>query len=144
MMELDPNVWGPHYWFVLHTIALCYPTHPNDVTKKKYYGFIQNLPLMIPVERIGNSFSDLIDRYPVTPYLDSRESFQKWIHFIHNKVNFKLALPELSFAESIDKYLYNYKPKEFLQREKLRQKEKFIFILSMFFLIGFIFIAYKK
>ena len=33
-MVLDSNVWGPHYWFVLLSIAICYPIHPNDVTKK--------------------------------------------------------------------------------------------------------------
>ena len=33
-MKFDPNVWGPHYWFFLHTIAESYPLHPNDVTKK--------------------------------------------------------------------------------------------------------------
>ena len=31
---LDSNVWGPHYWFVLLTMATSYPKHPNDVTKK--------------------------------------------------------------------------------------------------------------
>jgi hypothetical protein len=143
-MELDPNVWGPHYWFVLHTIALCYPLYPNDVTKKKYYEFIQNFPLMIPVEKIGNNFSILLDKFPVTPYLDSRESFQKWIHFIHNKVNEQLGLPELSFSESIDKYYHNYKPKDLLQREKLRRKEKYIFLISVMMLSGLIFAMYKK
>ena len=34
-MELDPIIWGPHYWFMLHTIALNYPIRPNDVIKKK-------------------------------------------------------------------------------------------------------------
>ena len=29
---------------------------------------------MIPVERIGNRFSEMLDKYPVTPYLDSRGS----------------------------------------------------------------------
>lgn len=143
-MELDPTVWGPHYWFVLHTIALCYPLYPNDVTKKKYYEFIQNLPLMIPVQKIGNNFSILLDKFPVTPYLDSRESFQKWIHFIHNKVNEQLGLPELSFSEAIDKYYHNYKPKDLLYREKLRRKEKYIFLISVIVLSGFIFAIYKK
>ena len=32
---LDPDIWGPHFWFVLHTMAMTYPHHPNDVTKKK-------------------------------------------------------------------------------------------------------------
>ena len=39
-MTLDPKVWGPHYWFVLHTIALKYPLNPNTTIKKKYYDFI--------------------------------------------------------------------------------------------------------
>ena len=54
LMALDSNVWGPHYWFFLHTIALTYPHNPNEVVKKKYYDFIQNLHLFIPVEKIGN------------------------------------------------------------------------------------------
>jgi hypothetical protein len=45
---LDPKVWGPHYWFFLHTLAMTYPHHPNAVTKKKYYEFVQNLPLFLP------------------------------------------------------------------------------------------------
>lgn len=143
-MDLDPAIWGPHYWFVLHTISLCYPLYPNDITKKKYYEFIQNLPLMMPIEKIGNNFSLLLDKYPVTPYLDSRESFQKWVHFIHNKVNEQLSLPQLTFSEAIDKYYHNYKPKDLLKREKLRKKEKYIFIVFIILLTGFIFMNYRK
>ena len=58
-MSLNPKVWGPHYWFVLHTIALTYPLKPNETVKKKYYDFIQNLPIFLPVENIGNYFSEL-------------------------------------------------------------------------------------
>ena len=84
---LDPKIWGPHYWFFLHTLAMTYPHHPNTVTKKKYYEFIQNLPLFIPVEEISKEFEKLIDIYPITPYLDNRHSFTCWMHFIHNKIN---------------------------------------------------------
>ena len=86
-VELDPLIWGPHFWFVLHTLAISYPHHPNAVTKKKYYELIQNLPLFIPVETIGNDFIKILDTYPVTSYLDDRESLIKWMHFIHNKIN---------------------------------------------------------
>ena len=48
-MALNPKVWGPHYWFVLHTIALTYPLHPNETIKKKYYDLINNLPIFIPI-----------------------------------------------------------------------------------------------
>lgn len=44
-MILNPEVWGPQYWFVLYSIAVSYPMNVNTVTKRKYYDFIQNLPL---------------------------------------------------------------------------------------------------
>ena len=58
---LDPKVWGPHYWFFLHTLAMTYPHHPNSVTKKKYYEFIQNLPLFLPVEEISGACDFLFE-----------------------------------------------------------------------------------
>ena len=39
-MALDPKIWGPQYWFVLHTIALNYPLYPNETIKKKYKLFL--------------------------------------------------------------------------------------------------------
>ena len=70
--------WGRQFWFVLHTIAFSYPKHPNKVTKRKYYDTVMNIPLFLPNSDVGDKFSKLLDKYPVTPYLDSRESFIKW------------------------------------------------------------------
>ena len=103
-LQLDPNVWGPHYWFFLHTLAISYPHHPNAITKKKYYELIQNLPLFIPIESIGNDFIKLLDEYPVTAYLDNRESLIKWMHFIHNKINEKLEKPKISINDFYLRY----------------------------------------
>ena len=111
-MALDQKIWGPQYWFVLHTIALNYPLHPNETSKKKYYDFIENLPLFIPISDMGNLFSKLLDLYPVTPYLDSRESLIKWIHFIHNKVNLSIGIPEKSLEETLHSYYKLYEPPE--------------------------------
>lgn len=126
-MTLDPKVWGPHYWFVLHTIAISYPIKPNDVIKKKYYDFIQNIPLFLPIEEIGNNFSKLLDKYPVTPYLDSRQSLVRWVHFIHNKINASLNLPNLTLEQSMTHYYENYKPKEIKDLEQRKRREKIIF-----------------
>ena len=43
----DREVWEPNFWFFFHTIAHSYPAIPNSVTKRKYYDFIQNIPLFI-------------------------------------------------------------------------------------------------
>ena len=127
-MRLDPNVWGPHYWFVLHTIALTYSGRPNETIKKKYYDFINNIPLFLPCEEMGNEFIKILDKYPVTPYLDSRDSLIKWVHFIHNKINQSLGKEEIDLGEALSTYYDNYKPKVKIDIEAKNRREKLIFI----------------
>ena len=134
-MTLDPQIWGPHYWFFWHTIALSYPTKANDITKKIYYTFIHNLPLFLPIDEIGNSFSKLLDKYPVKPYLDSRKSFIKWMHFIHNKINISLNKPEISLDEAMKKYYDNYRPKQNKNKDEKKRREKLLFLGVLFLLI---------
>jgi len=141
---LDPSVWGPHYWFFLHTIAMTYPHTPNDVTKRKYYELIQNLPIFIPVEGMGSEFSKLLDEYPVAPYLDSRTSFIRWMHFIHNKINEKLEKPKISMNEFYIKYYEEYKPKDIKMKEYYRWREKIIYILVLLGVTGLTMYLYNK
>ena len=144
MAVLDPTVWGPWYWGFLHTIAMSYPHHPNDVTKKKYYELIQNLPLFIPVETIGTDFSNLLDQYPITSYLDSRDSFIRWTHFIHNKINERLEKPKITLNEFYMQYYDKYKPKEIKMKEHYKWKEQNIYILAIFGATGLIAFLYNK
>ena len=141
---IGSHVWGPHYWFFLHTLAISYPIKPNDVTKKKYYTFIHNLPLFIPVNEIGNSFSKMLDKYPVKPYLDSRKSFIKWMHFIHNKINILCNKDEITLDEAMEQYYNNYKPKQNKNIEEKKHREKLIFIGIMFLLIIISIFFYNK
>jgi hypothetical protein len=143
-LQLDPAVWGPHFWFFLHTLSISYPHHPNSVTKKKYYELIQNLPLFIPIESIGNDFLKLLDEYPVTAYLDNRESFVKWLHFIHNKINEKLEKPKITLNEFYFRYYDEYKPKDIKMKEYYRWKEKIIYTLVVMGATGLIVYLYNK
>ena len=143
-MNLDPKIWGPHYWFFLHTIAMTYPIHPNAVTKKKYYEFVQNIPLFIPVENISGEFSKLIDKYPVVPYLDNRESFIRWMWFIHNKINQKLEKPQITLNEFYLKYYEEYKHENTKNIEFNKLKEKLIYISVILFIIFIIYYFYDK
>jgi hypothetical protein len=141
---LDPKIWGSHFWFVLHTMSLTYPLHPNETTKKKYYDFIQNLPLFLPIAEIGNNFSLFLDRYPVTPYLDSRESFIKWMHFIHNKINLANNVPEMSIEDAMINYYEHYKPKAVQNNEHLIRREKYIFLGLIVFITIMLIVLYNK
>ena len=141
---LDPKVWGPHYWFFLHTVAMTYPHHPNTVTKKKYYEFIQNLPLFLPVQEISSEFSKLIDKYPITPYLDNRDSLIRWTHFIHNKINQKLEKPQISLNEFYVKYYDEYKADNVKAVEYYKLKEKVVYSLIIVTIVGSIYYLYDK
>ena len=141
---LDPKIWGPHYWFFLHTVAMTYPHHPNAVTKKKYYEFIQNLPLFIPVEEISKEFEKFIDLYPITPYLDNRDSFVRWVHFAHNKINEKLEKPQITLNDFFVQYYNEYKSQNEKLAEFYKLKEKLIYGGILVLLLGSIYYLYDK
>ncbi len=139
-----PEVWGPHYWFFLMTLAVSYPLKANETTKKKYYDFIINLPLFIPHPKIGNNFSALIDKYPVSPYLEGKDSFLKWVHFIHNKINIEIGKDEKTLTEALDIYYELYKPKEIIIREQVKYRKKLLFGgVTIILLLGSYYL-YKK
>lgn len=142
-MTLNPDIWMPHLQFVLQTMSIMYPIHPNDVTKKKYYDTIHNIPLFFSIKPLGNSFSKLLDTFPVTPYLSSRESFMRWTHFIINKMNIAMGWEQFNFYESLEKYYNLYKPKELIEKENIKRKKQYILIGIIFFLILSIFYILK-
>ena len=143
-LYLDPKIWGPHYWFFLHTVAITYPHHPNAVTKKKYYEFVQNLPLFIPVEQISKEMEKMIDLYPITPYLDNRDSFVRWMHFIHNKINENLEKPQITLNDFFVQYYNEYKSQNEKLAEFYKVREKLIYGGILISILGAIYYLYDK
>ena len=143
-MGLDSTIWGPPMWFFLHTSAMCYPLYPNAVTKKKYYDFFQNLPLFIPIEPMSSHFSRLLEEYPISPYLDDRESLTRWVWFIHNKINEKLEKPPLSLNDFYVKYYEAYQPKSNKKWEYIKIREKCVYTGFLLLLLGTIYYYYDK
>ena len=140
----NPEIWGPHYWFFLMTIAISYPLKANEITRKKYYDLISNIPLFIPHPPIGNKFSNLLDKYPVSPYLEGKDAFLKWVNFIHNKINVELGKDEKTLTESLNSYYELYKPKEIILREQIKYKKKLVITGSIIVLVLGGYYLYKK
>ena len=143
-MDLEPNVWGPHYWFFLHSITFTYPKNPTSATKKKYYDFIHNLPLFIPHKEISKKFITYLDAYPLTPYLDSSTNFQKWMLFIHNKINKSIGKEELTYYDLVNNFNTLYKPKRIVKYDFLKWKQKVLYVLILILLIGILYYLYNK
>jgi len=127
--DLDATIWCPHHWIFLLTPTMTYPLHPNDGAKKKYYDFIQNLPLFIPNASMAKSFQEMLDTYPVSPYLDSRDSLTRWMHFIHNKMNKRLGLRQISMTKFYEDYHDRYKPRDVKIIEYAKTKRQVLYAL---------------
>jgi len=141
---LAPTIWGPHYWFFLHTIAFIYPNYPNAVTRRKYYELINNFHLFIPTAAESETFSKLIEKYPVTPYLDNRDSIVRWIHFIHNKLNEKLEKPTMSIGAFYSTYYDQYSTKIDISAEYVRFRHRIMYIAAIGGISGIIYYMYAK
>ena len=139
-MKYNPDVWGPHYWFFLLTTALSYPHSPTNITKKKYYNLIRDFHLFIPDTKIGKEFDELIMLYPVSPYLDNRNSFVRWVNFIHNQINKKLKKNEMSLKDALHKYYSQYIP----DKEPFMSRDKIVFCTFISLFIVIVIYLYQK
>ena len=82
----------------------------------------------------------MIDVYPVTPYLDNRNSFVRWVNFIHNQINLKLNKPKISLQDSLNNYYLLYIP----EKQPFWDKQKLIFIGLIVFILLCSLILYQK
>ena len=137
-MKLKYEVWLPKLQFTMLTIGLRYPENPNEVTIRKYYNLVQNLPVFFPEEPLGKYLETILDDFPVTPYMNSRQSFLKWIHFIFNKINSKVGNDTVSFYDNLENYYQHYKPKEIINKEHIKNKKHMLYgsIFTTFLLIS--------
>jgi hypothetical protein len=101
---MDPAIWGPHMWYVLHLITMTYPKEPSEYMKRAYHDFFYNLKDVLPCEICKAHYSKFIKEYPLTPHLDTRENVVKWLIQIHNFVNLELKKPVLDVAGVLSIY----------------------------------------
>lgn len=142
-MKFSDDIWGPSFWFILHSMSFKYPQFPSNTLKKKYYNFIKDLPQFIPDEKIGNEFGKFLEKYPVTPYLDNRNSFIRWMHFIHNRINVHLKKDILSFSDFLKKYEKIYAQDNLQQTRNKLIKQYLVYLVTIIVLIWICYLLYR-
>jgi hypothetical protein len=97
-----------------------------------------NLPIFIPDPEMGNQFSRMLEKYPISPYLGSKDSLIRWVVFIHNKYNEMLGKHEISLDAAMAAYYDHFIPKPVYLHHQLRMRRYWIhvaFIMLCFCLI---------
>lgn len=106
---MDPKIWGPHQWFMMHIISFTYPEEPSPYDKRVYNDYFASLKNVLPCDACKKHYNTYFMQHPIGPHLDRRKDLIQWVIDIHNFVNKKTGKQELTYDEVM--YIYkNLKP----------------------------------
>lgn len=109
---MDTTIWGPPFWFTLHTISINYPEKPTYIERQQHLLFFESLKTILPCSICRDHYKNFLVDQPISPYLDNRDSLKKWILDCHNNVN-KLNNKKVWTMKESDNYYNNiYNNKE--------------------------------
>lgn len=94
------DVWGPRFWFVLHTVTQSYPIEPGPKDKENAYNFVTAFGKVLPCPTCREHFAKITGEDRVADALGSRDEFMEWAWRIHNRVNTDGGKPAVSRADA--------------------------------------------
>lgn len=146
---MDPKIWGPHQWFMMHTISFTYPEEPSPHDKRVYHDYYASLKEVLPCDACKRHYNTYFLQHPIGPHLDRRKDLIAWVVNIHNFVNKQLGKRELTVDEVmiIYKNLNPVSPFDKTNTEdliKVKKKKKYYkqYIYLVFLLLVIVIIKY--
>ena len=100
------SVWGPVFWFFLHTMSFNYPVKPTEENKKYYRDFILSLRHILPCKYCRDNFALNIKKLPLTmDKMKNRETFSRYVYDLHEVINTMLnKKSHLSYEDVRDRF----------------------------------------
>lgn len=157
---MNPKIWGPYMWFILHLITFNYPKNPSNYDKQAYRDFFNSLKDVIPCQSCRKHYAKNIQNYPITPNLDSKKRLVEWLIQIHNQVNMSLNKPVLTTKQVLEIYqtinpispfiMYDQEKvsenikNTYIKKKDVNNKILYILIFTLLIIIIFIKIHYKR
>jgi hypothetical protein len=108
---MNQNIWGPHAWFLLHSITLAYPLKPTSIDKSNHLEFLKSFGKIIMCDICKAHYNRKIKQNP--PLLDSRDDYFKWMIDFHNEVNGRTGKRSYTYQEVLKIYQDTYQ-KDFI------------------------------
>jgi hypothetical protein len=84
---MDTNVWGPHGWTFIHTIALYYPDKPSIIEQDNMVNFFNNIGKVLPCPKCREHYNTNLNKQELKIASKSRDLLFSWTVMMHNKVN---------------------------------------------------------
>ena len=111
---MSPTIWGPHAWFILHSISMALPNNVPVDKQKDLIQFMKSFGNLIPCNICKINYkNNLKIMSPLEKNVQTRELFSKWLIDLHNIVNIETGKKIMSYEAVVKKYdkIYN-KPEE--------------------------------
>lgn len=102
---VDPSVWGPPLWFVIHTLALSYPSKPTPTQRTQMMDFFRQLKDHLPCRYCRQHFAAELKRVPPSVF-DSRDSLFEWTVNFHDSVSDRTHNPQPRYSVQYWKQFY--------------------------------------
>ena len=145
---MDNKIWGPNFWFTLHTVTLGYPDNPTYVDKRRFNDFFVSVQYILPCAKCREHYSNHLSNFPISVSLDNKESLVKWLFNLHNQVNISLNKPIMEYSAFKEKYRKIYNPTIIEKIEDPQNDHKnakiIIFLIVFFSITGFVYYKYYK
>lgn len=101
---MNPAIFGPSLWYILHTMAAHYPIAPTyaEQTEMKYY--LIGLPASLPCEICKEHLREWLATHSIDSAIQNRKSLFNYIFEMHNNVNKRLGKKQYSYNVAAASY----------------------------------------
>jgi len=102
--QREPSQFGPHYWYMLHSMALNYPVNPTMFAKQKMKAFIEAIPFLLPCKNCTEHAKEFMAQADINKALQGKKELFTFFWNFHNLVNKRLGKQEMSFENALNMY----------------------------------------
>lgn len=90
---VDPSIWGPALWYLIHMQALMYSSKPTQTQRRQMIDFFVGLADVLPCQSCANHYKQELASLPPNTF-DSRDTLFAWTVHFHNKVSARTKNPQ--------------------------------------------------
>jgi hypothetical protein len=102
----DPKIWGPAFWYSLHTSAAFYPEAPSPIVRERMKYRILAIPYEIPCHACRSHAIAFIEKHAnqLEDIVSSKHKLGKFYVDFHNQVNRRYNKPEWTYEQAYAYY----------------------------------------
>jgi len=115
---MNSNVWGPHAWIFIHSVALNYPSKPTEKDKINYKNFFVSLQHVLPCVVCQNNYKTHLEEIQIDNYLNNRKDLFMFTVLLHNAVNKINNKPTINLQDALEQLDKVYKFHKFTKMQQ--------------------------